>query len=106
MLAQFVASPFQYLGLDMYNRTLTEMTTSQAAKNRAARMYKGIVPVIAARMGRIIPGYSIGGVANTKLRTAWRENLLQRDVEAMMKNKQNNNNYYATRLVALLHGSA
>jgi len=105
VLAQFVASPFQYLGLDMYNRTLTEMTTSQAAINRSQKLYKGIVPVIVARIARIIPGYSVGGVANTKLRTAWRENLLQRDVEAMMKNKQNNNNYYATRLVALLHGS-
>lgn len=105
VLAQFVASPFQYLGLDMYNRTLTELTTSQAAIDRSRKLYKGIVPVIAARIARIIPGYSIGGVANTKLRTAWRENLLQRDVEAMMKNKQNNNNYYATRLVALLHGS-
>jgi hypothetical protein len=111
VLAQFIAGPFQYLGLDMYNRNLNGMTTSQATLDRTRQMYKGVAPVIAARIARIIPGYSIGGVANTKLRTSWRESLIERDVAAMMKNntgttKQNTiqNNYYAKRLVASLYG--
>jgi hypothetical protein len=112
VLAQFIAGPFQYLGLDMYNRNLKGMTTSQATFDRTRQLYQGVAPVIAARIARIIPGYSIGGVANTKLRTTWRESLIERDVAAMMKNntgttiKQNTlqNKDYAKRLVASLHG--
>ena len=112
VLAQFIAGPFQYLGLDMYNRNLNGMTTSQATFDRTRQLYQGVAPVIAARIARIIPGYSIGGVANTKLRTTWRESLIERDVAAMMKNntgttiKQNTlqNKDYAKRLVASLHG--
>lgn len=108
VLAQFVASPFQYLGLDMYNRPLSELSTRQAFMDRSRQLSRGIVPIIGARIARIIPGYSIGGVANTNMRTAWREKLLQRDVEAMMKNSgtkgNSGNKEYATRMVALLHG--
>lgn len=105
VLAQFVASPFQYLGLDVYNRNLKGLTTTQAILDRSRKMSQGIAPVIAARIARIIPGYSIGGVANTKLRSAWREKLLERDVAAMMKNTSNNKEN-AARMVALLHGSS
>ena len=106
VLAQFLAGPFQFLGLDMYNRNLSGLTTSQAILDRSKHMSKGITPVIAARIARIIPGYSIGGVANTKLRTAWRQKLLERDVAAMMKNTDKNSNTgAATRMVALLHSS-
>mmetsp|Transcript_16775 Transcript_16775/g.34471 ORF Transcript_16775/g.34471 Transcript_16775/m.34471 type:complete len:415 (-) Transcript_16775:178-1422(-) len=114
VLAQFVAGPFQYLGLDVYNRNLNHMTTSQAIADRSRQLSRGIAPVIVARVARIIPGYSIGGVANTKLRSAWRKKLLERDVAAMMrtsttKNSGDSNNVnseYATRMVALLHGSS
>jgi hypothetical protein len=109
VLAQFVASPFQYLGLDMYNRNLKGLTTTQAILDRSQKMSRGIAPVIAARIARIIPGYSMGGVANTKLRHAWREKLLERDVAAMMKNSgnisKNSNGAAATRMVALLHSN-
>ncbi|VEU35299.1 unnamed protein product [Pseudo-nitzschia multistriata] len=111
VLAQFVAGPFQYLGLDVYNRNLGHMTTPQAIVDRSRQLTRGVAPVIAARVARIIPGYSIGGVANTKLRTAWRKKLLERDVAAMMKSSAANgrqsggSNEYATRMVALLHGS-
>ena len=106
VLAQFLAGPFQYLGLDMYNRNLSGLTTSQAIIDRSKQMSRGIAPVIAARIARIIPGYSIGGVANTKLRTAWREKLLERDVAAMMKNtNKTSTSGAATRMVALLHSS-
>lgn len=114
VLAQFVASPFQYLGLDMYNRNLKGLTTTQAFLDRSQKMSRGIAPVIAARIARILPGYSIGGVANIKLRQAWREKLLERDVAAMMKNSGNiskkssntsSNGAAARRMVALLHSN-
>mmetsp|Transcript_7845 Transcript_7845/g.19216 ORF Transcript_7845/g.19216 Transcript_7845/m.19216 type:complete len:409 (+) Transcript_7845:68-1294(+) len=106
VLAQFVAGPFQYLGLDVYNRNLSNLTTTQAIVDRSRQLSKGIAPVIAARIARIIPGYSIGGVANTKLRNAWREKLLERDVAAMMKNTDKSGNTgAATRMVALLHNN-
>lgn len=104
----------------MYNRNLKGLTTTQAIVDRSRQLSKGIAPVIAARIARIIPGYSIGGVANTKLRTTWREKLLERDVAAMMKNTSsiskhgagngvanadNGSKEYATRMVALLHSS-
>jgi len=114
VLAQFVAGPFQYLGLDVYNRSLKGLSKTDALLDRSRQLSKGIAPVIAARIARIIPGYSIGGVANTKLRSAWRETLLERDVAAMMcKSKIKGTNTasigneeskeYATRMVALLH---
>lgn len=104
VMAQFVAGPFQYLGLDVYNRNLRNLTTTQAILDRSKQMSKGIAPVIAARIARIIPGYSIGGVFNTKLRNLWREKLLERDVAAMMKNTDKNSKTgAATRMVALLH---
>jgi len=114
VMAQFVAGPFQYLGLDIYNRNLKGLSTTQAIADRAKKMSRGIAPVIGARIARIIPGYSIGGVANTKLRNAWREKLLERDVAAMMKNSGRlsmngtghasaDSKEYATRMVALLH---
>lgn len=113
VVAQFVAGPFQYLGLDVYNRNLSGMTTAKAIVDRSKHMSRGIAPVIAARIARIIPGYSIGGVANTKLRTTWREKLLERDVAAMMNSKTGNSastvasghKEYATRMVALLHSN-
>jgi hypothetical protein len=108
VLAQFVAGPFQYLGLDMYNRNMSHMSTAQAFADRCKQLSRGIAPVIGARVARIIPGYSIGGVANTKLRTSWRKMLLERDVAAMMKTSSTStgnahSNEYATRMVALLH---
>ena len=106
ILAQFVAGPFQYLGLDMYNRSLKGLTTAQAIMDRSKNMSRGVAPVIAARIARIIPGYSFGGVANTKLRSVWREKLLERDVAAMMKeSKSGASASHATRMVALLHSS-
>eukprot|EP00535_Pseudo-nitzschia_heimii_P007261 CAMPEP_0197177662 /NCGR_PEP_ID=MMETSP1423-20130617/3187_1 /TAXON_ID=476441 /ORGANISM="Pseudo-nitzschia heimii, Strain UNC1101" /LENGTH=419 /DNA_ID=CAMNT_0042627247 /DNA_START=218 /DNA_END=1477 /DNA_ORIENTATION=+ len=107
VLAQFVAGPFQYLGLDMYNRSLKGLTTAQAIVDRSKNMSKGIAPIITARIARIIPGYSFGGLANTKLRTAWREKLLERDVAAIMKESRSSASTasHATRMVALLHSS-
>jgi hypothetical protein len=111
--AQLVAGPFHYLGLDMFNRNLDHKSMSQALIDRSQKLYHGIVPVIMARVARIAPGYGIGGVLNTKWRTAWREYLIEQEVRAMMTNQNthhggkggNASTDYATRLVALLYRS-
>ena len=71
--AQFVAGPFHFLGLDFFNK----QQHSVALSDRARSLYNGIGPVVAARIARIAPGYGMGGVWNTKLRTAWREALVE-----------------------------
>jgi hypothetical protein len=87
--AQFVAGPFHFLGLDFYNRqyhTLAApMSFTEKARDRFRALYHGIGPVVVARIARIAPGYGIGGVWNTKLRTAWRENLVQQHVYSDQK---------------------
>lgn len=68
--AQFVAGPFHFLGLDFFNRQQSVPTM-----DRARALCHGLGPVVAARIARIAPGYGIGGVWNTKLRTAWRDEV-------------------------------
>jgi hypothetical protein len=75
--AQFVASPLHYVGLDVYNRDLSGKSWPDAVRDRSMFLYRGIGPVIAARIARIAPGYGIGGVLNTNLRDQWRENLIK-----------------------------
>jgi hypothetical protein len=68
--AQFIAGPFHFLGLDFFNRQHAVSTF-----DRARALHNALGPVVAARIARIAPGYGIGGVWNTKLRTAWREEM-------------------------------
>lgn len=77
LVAQFVAGPLHYIGLDLYNRDLTGKSWADACLDRGVFLYRGIAPVIAARIARIAPGYGIGGVLNTNLRDQWRENLIK-----------------------------
>jgi hypothetical protein len=87
--AQLVAGPLHYVGLDCYNRPLTASsgfsTMASQLTERARFLYKGVVTVVGARMARILPGYGIGGVWNTKLRSQWREALIQRQVGQQLK---------------------
>lgn len=86
VVAQGIAGPLQYVGLDLYNRNLDHLTTSQAVADRAKHVARGVLPVIGARIARIVPGYSLGGVANTHLRTMWRDQVQQwKTVPAMLK---------------------
>lgn len=78
--AQLVAGPLHFAGLDWYNRPSASVGTAQ----RLSAVYASLVPVIAARMARILPGYGIAGVYNTEWRAAWREYLMQRQVVAIM----------------------
>lgn len=100
MGAQFVAGPLHYLGLDMYNRNLDSKTWYEAVVDRSKSLYRGVAPVITARIARIAPGYGFGGVMNSKLRDNWRDYLLEREVKRMMEQPQKAN---ASRLVALVH---
>jgi len=79
VLTQFVAGPLHYIGLDLYNRDLSTKAWSEAVIDRSKSLYRGILPVIAARIARIAPGYGIGGVLNTNLRDGWREYLVEKE---------------------------
>jgi hypothetical protein len=116
VLAQLIAGPFHFLGLDVYNRNLDHLPNrTMVLKDRLSKLSQGIWPVIMARMARIAPGYGIGGVYNTKFRTAWRDFLLERHVKGMMKDAAatssptatvNSPGAKSTGLVALLYGMA
>jgi len=73
--SQFVAGPFHFLGLDFYNRNLGHKSWAAALQDRARALQKGFTPVVSARIARIAPGYSMGGVLNTSLRDGWREHV-------------------------------
>ena len=72
IVTQFIAGPLQLLGLDFYNRPLTGLSTRAAFMERSQFLLQGYSSVVTARIARIIPGYSIGGVLNTHLRDTYR----------------------------------
>lgn len=103
--AQFVAGPFHFLGLDFFNRQhhpSVRMSLAEKAMDRSRALYEGIGPVVAARIARIAPGYGIGGVWNTKLRTAWRESLVQRVNDK--DDRRLTNQGVAPRILSVLNG--
>mmetsp|Transcript_4033 Transcript_4033/g.6342 ORF Transcript_4033/g.6342 Transcript_4033/m.6342 type:complete len:443 (+) Transcript_4033:219-1547(+) len=104
--AQFVAGPFHFLGLDFYNRQFPDssMTRTQAFWDRSRQLYHGIGPVIMARIARIAPGYGIGGVWNTKLRTAWREHLLEQQSSPSTQRSDRMFQQYIAKLMELMYG--
>jgi len=81
--AQLIAGPLHYVGLDFFNRPSTPLQPVSMAE-RAQFLYNGFVPVVAARMVRVLPGYGIAGVYNTKFRAAWRDFLIQRQMGQLM----------------------
>ena len=108
VLTQVVAGPFHFLGLDVYNRNLSHLPNrTMVVKDRLVKLSQSFGPVVFARMARIAPGYGIGGVYNTKFRTAWRDFVVERHVESMMADNKNSKNSQAksTGLVALLYGT-
>jgi hypothetical protein len=93
--AQLVAGPLHYVGLDCYNRPLSASsaggfrTMASQLSERARFLYRGVGSVTGGRMARMLPAYGIGGVWNTKLRSHWREALIQRQVgQTMLTQKQ------------------
>lgn len=85
MAAQIVASPLHFLGLDCYNRSLTELSMARRWMERSKAVSSTFGDVLAARMLRILPGYGIAGVWNTKLRNQWREYLVEKEVKHILQ---------------------
>jgi len=75
---QLIAGPLHYVGLDLYNRDLSTKSWPESIMDRSRSLYRGIAPVVVARVARIAPGYGIGGVLNTNLRDSWRDYLVTR----------------------------
>lgn len=77
--AQVIATPAQMLGLDFYNRPLTDFSYRAALVERFKFQHANFSSIIGARIARIAPSYGIGGVGNTYFRDMWRENLYERN---------------------------
>jgi len=75
---QLIAGPIQLLGLDYYNRPLTNMTFQRAVLERINFQFHGFTSIVSARIARILPAYGICGVGNTQLRTMWRDGLMKK----------------------------
>ncbi|PLB50615.1 cystathionine beta-l [Aspergillus steynii IBT 23096] len=71
-LMQFASTPMHLLGLDLYNRQDARL----GWRERALRIRRDYVPSCFARMGKIVPAYGVGGVANVRLRE-WGMKLLE-----------------------------
>ncbi|KAJ5096148.1 hypothetical protein NUU61_005504 [Penicillium alfredii] len=71
-LMQFASTPMHLLGLDLYNR---QPPGGLPWTERAARIRRDYVPSCFARMGKIVPAYGIGGVANVRLRASLMQRL-------------------------------
>ena len=84
VVTQFIAGPLHFLGLDLYNRNLSAKAWSEAVVDRSKSLCRGFFPVVVARIARIAPGYSVGGVLNTRFRSAYRDHLINRKVKTMM----------------------
>jgi hypothetical protein len=86
--AQLVAGPLHFVGLDCYNRNLATTTTLSWKQGMLLERYQflksAMSAVVAARMIRVLPGYGVAGVYNTKLRNQYRKYLIERRVTSMM----------------------
>ena len=72
VIAQYFTSPFHLLGLAFYNKP----TAKFGEKLSTALAPKTLVPTVFARQFRIIPAFSLGGVANAKLKVMLLQNLV------------------------------
>ena len=72
VVAQVIAGPLHFVGLDCYNRNLSHIPSlRQQWLDRWQCLRGSLGQVITARMMRIVPGYGIAGVLNTELRNQW-----------------------------------
>jgi hypothetical protein len=73
---QFASTPMHLLGLDLYNR---QPPGGLGWRERASRIRRDYVPSCFARMGKIVPAYGVGGVANVRLRAAMMQYLERKE---------------------------
>ena len=83
VMTQFLVGPIQLLGLDFYNRPLTNMPFRDAVVARTRFLVMGFTSIVTARILRIAPGYGIGGVLNTNFRDSWRDRLIQNEIQQL-----------------------
>ena len=81
--AQTVATPVQMLGLDYYNRPLSDHTFKSALVERLKFQYLNFSSILTARILRIAPAYGVGGVGNTYFREKWRKYLRENDFDSI-----------------------
>jgi hypothetical protein len=84
---QLVAGPIQLLGLDFYNRPLSDLSYKAAVLERLKFQYANFTSIVGARIARIAPAYGIGGVGNTHFRDMWRDYLQERDLNGLVESK-------------------
>ncbi len=75
---QTVAGPVQLLGLDIYNRPLSNLSWKDMVRERFQFQCANFTSIVGARIARIAPAYGLGGVCNTHFRDQWRESLLDK----------------------------
>lgn len=80
MVAQLVAGPLHFLGLDCFNRDLSKMGLTKRILDRSRFLARTFKDVALARMIRVLPGYGVAGIANANLRNKWREHLKRKEV--------------------------
>jgi len=79
--AQFLVTPVQLLGLDVYNRPLRNLSLRAAVTERLRFQRSNFASIVGARISRIAPAYGIGGIGNTYLRDKWRDHLLRKEMQ-------------------------
>ena len=72
ILAQFIATPLQLLGLDFCNRPLP----NHSLMGRIRFQQQNLTAAFVIRLGKIAPAFCIGGIGNTYLRDWWRNSFL------------------------------
>lgn len=103
LVTQLFAAPVQMLGLDYYNRPLSSLGYAEAAIERTRFLANGFWSVVGARIARIFPAYSIGGVLNTKYRDQWKDHLIQKEIQRMDQRQDTSSKQdMANRLVGLV----
>jgi hypothetical protein len=104
VVTQLIASPLQLLGLDFYNRSLSNISTHEAFVERCRFLGQNYTSIVLARIARIAPAYGIGGIGNTYFRNAWRSSLIHREMSRISYHKNNDKLRHlgASRLVRLV----
>jgi hypothetical protein len=87
-VAQIIAGPLHFVGLDCYNRNLSHLPLRTQVAERMHFLKSGAVEVILARMARILPGYGLAGVYNTHYRNQYRHYLIDQQVHRLHQEQQ------------------